>query len=70
MITQGLRTVSPLGNNDYFAVFTYNTCSLLAEGRLELLLEELEGQQWDVIVVQETHREARRETIYLDNGHI
>ena len=50
-------------------IFTYNTCSLLADGRLDRLLEELEDQHWDVVVVQESHREARREILDLHCGH-
>ena len=57
-------------NSSSLTIFTYNTCSLVADGRFERLLEELEGQQWDVVVVQESRREAKREVIHFENGHV
>ena len=49
-------------------ILTYNACSLLAEGRLESLVQDLEGLRWDVVLVQETWREAAKEECQAEDN--
>ena len=40
----------------------YNVCSLIGEGRIDMLLQELDGLYWDVIVISETRRDPSDES--------
>ena len=37
---------------------------------VEMLLRELDGVVWDVVVIQETWRELRSEVLHLESGHV
>ena len=54
---------------DRVAILTYNVCSLQAEGRLDRLLHELDGKEWDVVVLTETKRELSREEVGTLGNH-
>ena len=41
----------------------------MSESRIQLLLEELADISWDIVVVSETWRVAKREVLVLDCGH-
>ena len=51
-------------------VITYNAHSVMSETRLTMLLLELEDIEWDIVVVEETWREPRKEVVHLQSGHI
>ena len=42
----------------------------MSESRLELLLLELDGFSWDIVVVTESWREAKREVVHHESGHV
>ena len=65
----GDNDVCGSGGVDDFVIITYNAHSILAEERLDALLQELVGIRWDVVVVVETWRETKRETMDLEGGH-
>ena len=50
-------------------VITYNVCSLAGEGRLDLIIQELDGVYWDVVVLVETKRAATQEEFEFGDGH-
>ena len=51
-------------------IITYNAHSVMSETRLTMLLLELEDIEWDIVVVEETWREPRKEVVHLESGHI
>ena len=53
-----------------FTVITYNAHSLLAPARMEMLMEELAGIQWDVVALTETWREHQRENVQVRGNHM
>ena len=58
------------GSMQQLVVITYNVHSMmLFAERLELLMEELAGVYWDVVVITESWREAKAEAFEIKHGH-
>ena len=49
-------------------VWSKNVTSILSEARFDAFLLELETIQWDIILLQESWREERRELFTTDKG--
>ena len=67
MPEQGLPS-SEFGCNSVTTI-SYNVHSAMSEPRLEAVLEDLTGLQWDIVILVETWREARTERVCLEAGH-
>ena len=70
--SKGLSTGYALEDHvsKHFNIYTYNAHSLMSEFRVELLLSELQGLSWDVVVVTETWREAQSKRNSLEGGQV
>eukprot|EP00973_Karenia_brevis_P094564 12423135-Karenia_brevis.AAC.1 len=53
-----------------FAVILKNARSLTSDERLTEVISELEGEKWDVVLINETWREEKEEFDALPDGHV
>ena len=65
---EGYRNCISIGSQ-LVTIITYNVQSVLSEDRFEALLEEIADIHWDVLVLVETWREAKREEFTVGSGH-
>ena len=65
---EGYRNYISIGSQ-LVTIITYNVQSVLSEDRFEALLEEIADIHWDVLVLVETWREAKREQFTVGSGH-
>ena len=68
---RGVKTWQNRNDSEKFVVISYSIHSLMHfDERVERLLSEIDGHDWDLFVLQETWRADACETLITSHGHL